>query len=66
MRARQGLTYTRRMHATSDLLPAAELLHTVQIDLAERSYPILIGAGLLAVAGLQTVPAHAWSLSLTA
>lgn len=26
----------------------------------------LIGAGLLAVAGLHTVPAHAWSLSLTA
>jgi len=37
-----GLSYTWPMHATPDLTR-----HTVQIDLGERSYPILIGAGLL-------------------
>lgn len=36
------------MQVTPDISSAAQVLHTVQIDLGERSYPILIGAGLLA------------------
>lgn len=36
------------MPATPDLSPAPHLIHTVQIDLGDRSYPIQIGAGLLA------------------
>jgi len=35
------------MQVTPDISPASQVLHTVQIDLGERSYPILIGAGLL-------------------
>jgi 3-dehydroquinate synthase len=35
------------MQATPDFSSSAQVLHTVQIDLGERSYPIVIGAGLL-------------------
>ena len=36
------------MQAPPDHSPTPDILHTVQIDLGDRSYPILIGAGLLA------------------
>ena len=35
------------MQVTPQLSPSPEILHTVPIELGERSYPILIGAGLL-------------------
>jgi len=41
------LAYTWPMQATPDIPSASQVLHTVQIDLGERSYPIVIGAGLL-------------------
>ena len=44
---RWPLAYTWPMQATPDTDTFHHILHTVQIDLGERSYPIHIGEGLI-------------------
>ena len=59
----QSISLRTREDCTATILPCSQ---TVDIDLAERSYPIMIGAGLLgAPATYAALPAAAVALVVT-